>query len=136
MALSNALSLLKPDGLLIVDVPNMECLGFKKYGQCWYHTDAGRHLQFFTQKSLAFLLEHVGAAPLKWEFEGFSVQYTPDWIAGMAVVWDSLFAGESVGCPPPRPSLANSMTYLPKAILAADPQKYATVRVYARPKAG
>jgi 2-polyprenyl-3-methyl-5-hydroxy-6-metoxy-1,4-benzoquinol methylase len=135
VAIRNALSLLKARGLLIVDVPNMECLGFERYGQAWFHTDAGRHLQFFTKKSLDILLSAEGARPMRWEFQGFVSQFTPDWIGAMAAVWDSLFSETGARfAPPPRPSLRNSMAYFPRAILSADRLKYEIIRVYARLK--
>ena len=70
LAVSNAVSLLKPNGLLVIDVPNMDCVGFKKYGPVWWHTDAGRHLQFLTKASLTMLLVQARAKPLSGNMKG------------------------------------------------------------------
>jgi 2-polyprenyl-3-methyl-5-hydroxy-6-metoxy-1,4-benzoquinol methylase len=134
LAVSNAVSLLNPNALLVIDVPNMDCLGFKKYGPVWWHTDAGRHLQFLTKASLTKLLVRAGAKPLKWEYQGFVTQFTQDWIDQMAVVWDILFKEKS--STPPRPSLLNSLSYLPRALLSDRSQKYEIIRVYAKLIAG
>jgi SAM-dependent methyltransferase len=130
LAVSNAVSLLKPDGLLVIEVSNMDCLGFRKYGPVWWHTDAGRNLQFFTKASLIKLLLRAGAKPVKWEYRGFVTQFTPGWIDQMAVVWDRLFKGRSNS--PPKPSLLISMSYLPRALLSDKSRKYESIRVYAR----
>lgn len=130
LAVSNAVSLLKPNGLLVIDVPNMDCIGFKKYGPTWWHTDAGRHLQFLTKASLTKLLIRTGAKPVKWEYQGFVTQFTQDWIDQMAKVWDILFEGKSNS--PPRPSVLNSLSYLPRALLSRRSKKYEIIRVYAR----
>lgn len=130
LALSNALSLLKVDGFLVVEVSNMDCLGFLKYGPAWWHTDAGRNLHFFTKASLTTLLERVGATPIKWEYRGFVTQFTQGWIDTMDVVWDGLFQGRSTSVP--RPSLLNSLSYLPRALVSNQSRKYEAIRVYAK----
>lgn len=130
IAVANAVSLLKPDGLLVIEVPNMDCVGFKTYGPVWWHTDAGRHLHFFTKTSLTRLLIRVGAKPVRWEFQGFVTQFTPDWIDGMARIWDILFEGRSNS--PRRPSFLNSLSYLPRALLSSKSRKYEVIRVYAK----
>ena len=130
LAVSNAVSLLKPDGLLVIDVPNMNCIGFKKYGPVWWHTDAGRHLHFFTKASLTKLLAGAGAKSTKWEHQGFVTQFTNEWIDEMAIVWDILFKDKPNSLP--RPSLLHSLSYLPRALLSDKSRKYEIIRVYAR----
>ena len=124
LAITNVSSLLSDKGLLVIDVPNMECIGFDKYGPAWWHTDAGRHLQFFTRSSLATLLSDGGLLPVKWEFQSFVSQFTPAWIDEMANVWDRAEVKDM-----PRPSLARSLSYLPKALAASSVRKYEIVRV-------
>ena len=130
LAISNAVSLLKPDGLIVIEVPNMDCTGFKKYGPVWWHVDAGRHLHFFTKASLTKLLARIGMEPLKWEFQGFVTQFLQGWIDDMAKVWENSFKGRSNS--PPRPSVLNSLSYLPYALLSDKTRKYEVIRVYAR----
>ena len=134
-AVAGAVSLLDTNGILVIDVPNLQSLGFQTYKQCWYHTDAGRHLHFFTQRSLASLLEICGATPIKWEFCLFVSEFTPGYLASMQEVWDSLYTNELADFPP-RPSLFRSMAYLPRAALSPDLYKYQMMRVYARPVIG
>ena len=131
LAVANAASLLKPNGLLVIEVPNMECRGFEKYGPVWWHTDAGRHLQFLTKGSLSKLIALVGLEPIKWEYMGFVTQFTPSWIDDMAAVWDRSFDGSSDG--PTRPSLFSCLYDLPRALLSNASKKYEIIRVYARP---
>jgi hypothetical protein len=109
----------------------MGCIGFKKYGPVWWHTDAGRHLQFFTKTSLTALLGHTKAIPIKWEYAGFVTQFMQDWINDMARIWDIFFKDNSP--PVPRPSLPNSLSYLPRAMLSDKQRKYEIIRVYAKP---
>jgi SAM-dependent methyltransferase len=125
-AVSNAASILTPDGLLVIDVPNMACAGFETYAQVWWHTDAGRHLYFFTRPSLDLLLSSAGLTPIKWEYAGFAHQFSRNRIGDMVEVWDAV-GGYTV---PPRPSLARSLSYLPYAMLSHD-RKYEIIRVYA-----
>jgi 2-polyprenyl-3-methyl-5-hydroxy-6-metoxy-1,4-benzoquinol methylase len=132
LSIMNAKGLVKSGGLIVVDVPNMDCLGFKFYRQAWYHTDAGRHLHFFSLRSLSALFRSAGLVPFKVEYCGFTGQFTPGWISAMGEVWDNLFAQSPAVSTPPRPSLARSTLYLAVALLATHRLKYDVVRVYAR----
>jgi 2-polyprenyl-3-methyl-5-hydroxy-6-metoxy-1,4-benzoquinol methylase len=125
-AVSNAASLLSSTGLLVIDVPNMGCRGFDKYGAAWWHTDAGRHLQFFQKHSLEMLLARAGMRAVQWEYQGFTNQFTSGWIDDMRVAWDAIRPNT------PRPSLTRSATYLPLAMLSPPERKYEIIRVYAR----
>ena len=124
LAVRNAVSALDHDGLLVIDVPNMACIGFEKYGPVWWHTDAGRHLQFFTRSSLGSLLEQCGATPIRWEYQGFVTQFMRFWIDEMTLAWDAM-RPKTI-----RPSFLHSLFYLPKALVASDDRKYEIVRVY------
>jgi 2-polyprenyl-3-methyl-5-hydroxy-6-metoxy-1,4-benzoquinol methylase len=132
LALANARSLLKRNGLLVVDVPNMDCLGFRTYRQAWYHTDAGRHLHFFTPRSLRALCADLDLTHVAIEYSGFSRQFISQWIAGMDEVWDSLFVESSALGAPPRPSRARSLDYLLRAIFLPARLKYDIFRLYER----
>lgn len=131
LALTNIRRLLSNDGIAVIEVPNMECLGFRTYHHAWYHTDAGRHLHFFTQKSLAELCRSADLSPIAIEFSSFTRQFSRGWIADMAKVWDNLFVGAD-RIPIPRPSFTRSSIYMMRAILASPQLKYDIVRVYAR----
>jgi SAM-dependent methyltransferase len=129
-AVANAKGLLKPGGLLVIDVPNNSCLGFQAYRQVWFHTDAGRHLQFFTPSSLRALCERAGLIVEKIEYCGFTGQFTAGWIAAMRRAWDITcqHGGPDI---PPHPSLIRSLCYLLRAIVSPREKKYDVVRVYA-----
>jgi 2-polyprenyl-3-methyl-5-hydroxy-6-metoxy-1,4-benzoquinol methylase len=132
--LSNAARLLKANGLFVVDVPNIDCLGFRLYRHAWSHTDAGRHLHFFTPKSLMSFCKRARLEPIKVEYCGFTQQFERDWVDAMAEVWDKMFSGRpSINNVPPRPSVSMSRAYLPLAIFAPNRLKYDIVRLYARP---
>jgi len=133
LSIMNAKRIVKPGGLIVVDVPNMDCMGFRFYRQAWYHTDAGRHLHFFSARSLTSLFRSAGLVPFRVEYSGFTSQFTPGWISAMREVWDNLFAQQaSAISTPPRPSLARSAVYLAVALLSTRRLKYEVVRVYAR----
>lgn len=61
-ALAGARRLLRPDGLLVVEVPNFASLQ-ARLGRHWLHLDPPRHLWQFTEESLLRLLDDVGFAP-------------------------------------------------------------------------
>jgi SAM-dependent methyltransferase len=132
LAVRNLKSIVKPGGLVVIEVPNMDCLGARLYQQAWYHTDAGRHLHFFSAWSLAELLRYVGLTPCRVEYSGFTGQFTSGWIADMAEVWDKLFAQAPAPNEPPRPSLGRSTKYLARALLSTRSLKYDIVRIHAR----
>ena len=58
--LQQARKLLKPDGTLIIAVPNYNSLSRRVFGAYWMHADLPRHLFHFTPSTLTRLLESVG----------------------------------------------------------------------------
>ncbi len=52
--------LLKPDGNLILQVPNIESLQARCFGPCWYGLDVPRHLMNFTPGAIDLLLGETG----------------------------------------------------------------------------
>jgi len=71
--------LLRPDGRLIVQVPNAGCWQFLLLGEKWNGVDVPRHLVHFRQDDLANLLEHCGFELLR--VKHFSLRDNP---AGLA----------------------------------------------------
>lgn len=51
---------LKDDGLLMVSVPNIECLQARIFGQFWAGLDVPRHLYVFSPQTLERLFERAG----------------------------------------------------------------------------
>lgn len=52
--------LLKPDGVLIIALPNIDSYDARRYGPHWIALDAPRHLYHFTPETLEKLLEKHG----------------------------------------------------------------------------
>ena len=133
-ALENAASLLRPGGTLMAEVPNHECVGFQLSGPAWFHSDAGRHLHFFTRRSLEAAVRQVGLTPFRTSFVGYSRQYL--WLEAEQQVWDGLYRDRQdpdAGFPTPaRPTRARNWKLLARTLLAPPENKYDSVRVYAR----
>jgi SAM-dependent methyltransferase len=51
---------LKPDGILVLRLPNLSCLDAKWFGKCWAGYDSPRHLFVFTIDNLEILLKQTG----------------------------------------------------------------------------
>jgi SAM-dependent methyltransferase len=73
--LREARRLLKPGGLLVLEVPNLACPGFRFLGTRDLCFDYPHHLFFFTPASLGRLLAEAGFAVQ--EISHFSLEYSP-----------------------------------------------------------
>lgn len=58
--LKQCAKLLKPDGTLVVAVPNMESWQSRLTGPFWFHLDVPRHLFHFSSRSLSYALGLAG----------------------------------------------------------------------------
>lgn len=56
--------ILRDDGLLVLEVPNSDCLTRKLCGARWSQLDVPRHLQHFTPKTLEQALSYAGFASI------------------------------------------------------------------------
>ncbi len=134
VAMQNAAQLLAPGGLLVCDVPNHASAGFAMRGPAWFHTDAGRHLWFFTSHSLRAMAQHVGLQVVGFEFDGFARQFS--WLPAEQEVWDALYGrGADTHAPvrnPPRPSTGSQLTLLWRGLLGGAERRYDAVRLIAR----
>lgn len=131
-ALSNGAARLKPGGLLIAEVPNHGCVSFRQRGAAWYHTDAGRHIQFFSARSLAQLMEQVGLSVVETGFAGYSAQFVR--VDEERRVWDHLYkdrpaSGRTLS---PRAGPMARMSLLMKTLFAAPEERHDMVWVVAR----
>jgi SAM-dependent methyltransferase len=63
-ALSRVRAWLRPDGVLLVGVPNLQSLQARIGGERWYHLDVPRHRVHFTPAGLDALLRASGFEPL------------------------------------------------------------------------
>jgi len=66
---------LKPDGRLIVAVPNIDSLEARLGGAHWFHLDLPRHQSHFSLRTLERLLADVGFTPVMTK--RFSLEYGP-----------------------------------------------------------
>ena len=58
--LIKAKKILNKDGLLVIEVPNIESLGYLIHRKNWYHLQPGRHIYQFSPKTLNRLLVDCG----------------------------------------------------------------------------
>ncbi len=58
--LSEIARVLKPGGLLLLTVPNLESLNFMLFRSRWYHLEPPRHLFFFSERHLRALAGRAG----------------------------------------------------------------------------
>jgi 2-polyprenyl-3-methyl-5-hydroxy-6-metoxy-1,4-benzoquinol methylase len=52
--------LLAPGGVIVVTTPNIDGMGFARYGSCWYQLDAPRHLMLFNPATMRRLGQRAG----------------------------------------------------------------------------
>ncbi len=74
-----ARDLLKPEGRLVLQVPNAACWQFLLFGDRWNGLDVPRHLFDFKQSDIELLLRSCGFEPVR--FKHFSLRDNP---AGLA----------------------------------------------------
>lgn len=130
-ALANLRSICRDGGHCLIEVPNHENFGFEKYGAAWFHADVGRHVHFFTAKSLVALMEHAGFAPAHTGYLSYTRQFAPEWISAMQDVWDNLY-GEAADPEVPRPEKIDKLRDFLASVGLPKARKYDVLRVYAR----
>ncbi len=52
--------ILKPDGVLMIEVPNIDSIAYKILGKYWFQLDIPRHVYHFSVKSLSAMLDKYG----------------------------------------------------------------------------
>lgn len=62
---------LEENGLLVIEVPNLQSWQSKWAGNRWLHLDVPRHVTHFTPQSLSSLIEHSECTILKEEYFSF-----------------------------------------------------------------
>mgnify|MGYP001618602627 CR=1 FL=1 len=67
-ALKETARILKPDGVLIITIPNFRSISRMIFGKYWYHLDAPRHLYHFTPRTLTAMLRKAGFRNIYIEF--------------------------------------------------------------------
>lgn len=69
--LAQVAGLLKPEGRLIVAVPDFGGLQARLFGPAWLHADVPRHLYHFNRKALEYSLAVAGLTPHVWRHQEF-----------------------------------------------------------------
>lgn len=126
-AIENLRGLLAPDGLLIVETPNHACLGYRRNGASWAFTDAPRHLNFFTPKSLEDALESHALRVVETEFVGYCRQFSCEWLEAERKTREVLAPGAAR-----TGSMRNKLaawTLLARTAFAEPERKYDSVRL-------
>jgi 2-polyprenyl-3-methyl-5-hydroxy-6-metoxy-1,4-benzoquinol methylase len=67
--------ILKPEGLLVIAIPNFDSLQAKIFGKHWFHLDVPYHLYHFNMKNLRLLLEKNSFKIIKMKH--FSLEFNP-----------------------------------------------------------
>jgi SAM-dependent methyltransferase len=98
LALRNAYDLLRPGGYLAVEVPNNEAIFAERLGPAWFNCDAGRHLNFFTAKSLVAALQSLDLEILACRYSGYVSAFQNKRIAAEQATWDLLYKTEDASC--------------------------------------
>lgn len=80
-SLGIAVSLLKPGGLLVVEVPNIESLGYVLFKKRWFPLDdIPSHISHFSRESLSYLVRQTGEFVPVMD-SGFSLKDSPSILA-------------------------------------------------------
>jgi len=98
-------NLLKPQGTLIIAVPNCDAYDAKKYGEFWAGYDLPRHLYHFTKSDIKLLLENhgftiVNILPMK--FDAFYVsllseKYKSGKMRWLPALWNGFWSNMKSG---------------------------------------
>lgn len=130
-ALRSAFARVRPGGLLVVEVPNNQCVGHERLAFTWAFFDVPRHLSFFTATSLRRAVEHAGFVFVKQEMRGFTRQYLPEWLEEEQRIHDAL-AATGATLLPQRSTRRAAWSQLARALRLPDERRYDSVRIIAR----
>jgi len=124
-ALSNAEKLIAEGGVLVVEVPNCNALGFQLYEAAWPWSDIPRHLNFFTPNSLKRVLAAHGFDVTKIYYRGFCRQFSNAWLNTEKEIWQA-FNDNSKATPDFK---LRSLWFLLRSMIVPKERKYDSVRV-------
>ena len=93
-ALRNALGLVRTGGYVLIQVPNCGSFQFERRGPVWFHFDVGRHVNYFTQRSLKRLVVSAGASIIQYRYRSYVDHFNPSILALERSIWDRSHAEE------------------------------------------
>jgi 2-polyprenyl-3-methyl-5-hydroxy-6-metoxy-1,4-benzoquinol methylase len=133
-ALRNAAALVSPGGCLAIEVPNNEAIFACRSGPSWFYCDAGRHLNFFTTRSLGRAVASLGFEVVERRYSGYVSAFLINRLAAERVAWDQLYAGVngSLVGKPARNSKPTQWLTLARTVFASSAKKYEVVGIIAR----
>lgn len=126
-ALRSAAELLKPGGVMFVEVPNNECTIARRSGLAWEHMDVPRHLNFFDEASLRTAATRAGLQFEATFFNEYCRYFADAYIALEQRIFDHLAGAQ----PALRNSAARSWRLLLRTLAAPARSKYDCVGVVA-----
>lgn len=126
LSLQNASEMLKPDGYLVVETPNNDCISKNFFGKTWTSLDVPRHLNFFTLKSLRSIASEANLDVMRHEFRGYCRMFNSDQRRHQSSVREAMS----------EPSMNSLFWYFwlfMRTFLAPPTKKYDSVRIVAKP---
>ena len=75
-SLERAFQLLKPGGILVLEVPNIVSIGFQVFKKNWYHLDIPVHLNHFSPTVMKRIFDHIGRLEVV-KVDYFSHRHSP-----------------------------------------------------------
>ena len=85
LGISYAAGLLKPEGILIIQVPNISSIQARLFRNAWYGLDVPRHVINFTPKAIECLFTRLGFE--YFQSSRFSLRDNPASIASSLAPW-------------------------------------------------
>ena len=76
LSIKSAFQLLKPDGILVLEVPNIASLGFRLFKKDWYPLDIPIHLNHFNPRVMLRIFENIDRSQVV-KVDYFSHRHTP-----------------------------------------------------------
>ena len=122
----------------MVEVPNNHAKSARRFGQAWYHANAGIILNFFTGVSLSRLADTSGLVIVHRFYTNYVTQFRKSRLEIEQALWDRLYsnAGAQRAILPPRKSRWELWRGLAASMFCPPDTMYETIGIVARKPAG